>query len=98
MPWPVSLYKLIHREDIINNLMQVDGQEGHGANKQQLAKQGRKKLRQQTAEIKRANFRKRLSKEFALNRHESNVFSSSEAEQMSFAALLFDDELQQTKM
>ena len=24
VPWPVSLYKLIHREDIINNLMQTD--------------------------------------------------------------------------
>ena len=24
MPWPVSIYKLIHREDIINNLMQSD--------------------------------------------------------------------------
>jgi len=24
VPWPVSLYKLIHREDIINNLMRME--------------------------------------------------------------------------
>ena len=39
-----------------------------------------------------------MSKEYALNRHESNVFSAGEAEQMGFAAQLIDDELQQTKM
>ena len=43
-------------------------------------------MRQQSAEIKRANFKRRQSKEYALNRHESNVFSASEAEQMGFAA------------
>ena len=51
-------------------------------------------LRQQSAEIKRASFqRKRMSKEYALNRHESNVFSAGEAEQMGFAAQLIDEEL-----
>lgn len=35
--------------------------------------------------------KKRQSKEYALNRHESNVFSASEAEQMG---QLIDEELQ----
>lgn len=104
VPWPVSLYKLIHREDIINNLMQTDQTTpqlapGVKGQKSQIQTQSRQMLRQQSAEIKRASFqRKRLSKEFALNRHESNVFSAGEADQMGFAAQLIDEELQQTKM
>ena len=104
IPWPVSLYRLIHREDIINNLMQSDPQAamsiapGTRAQQNLIKTQGQKLLRQQSAEIKRATFKRRQSKEYALNRHESNVFGPTDAEQMGLAAQLIDEELQQTKM
>ena len=43
-------------------------------------------LKSQSVEIKRALFKKRQSKDFALKHHESNVFSVSEAEQLDLAA------------
>ena len=43
------------------------------------------------------NFRKRKSKDYALNRFESNFFMS-EGDQLGFAAQSIEDEMQQTKM
>ena len=54
---------------------------------------GHKLVKQQSAEIKRALFKKRQSKEFALNRHESNVFSASDADALGLAAQLIDEDL-----
>lgn len=108
VPWPVSLYKLIHREDIINNLMQQDSASAaagplwaQGSNKgqqrQSISLQGKQLMRQQSVEIKKAMLKKRNSLEYALRRHESNVFNHFGDEQVSFAAQLIDEELQQTK-
>ena len=41
--------------------------------------------------------KRRQSVEYALKRHESNVFNSGSDEQVSFAAQLIDEELQHTK-
>lgn len=110
MPWPVSLYKLIHREDIINNLMQSDSTSnansasggitstlGSKAQKQSLSSRTKHLSRQQSLEIKRAMLKRRQTEEYALHRHESNVFSGGSDDQVTFAAGLIQEELQQTK-